>query len=207
VLYELLAGRNAFEAASVTALSSRILETDPAPLATWRPDVPANLAAVVDRCLCKDPTARYQNVADLALALLPFAPRRSVFSAEQCAATLRGAGWRMKSEHPIASSRTPSLDASPDVDTIPPPPPCGVDASLGPTVGAARFSKEILFAGRHRRIVPLAFAVAAASAALGATGALVFRASEQRTSSACSEPAAAVLRADPGPKAAADAGR
>jgi eukaryotic-like serine/threonine-protein kinase len=209
VLYELLAGRNAFEASSVTALSAAILESEPAPLTTLRPDVPADLSAVVMRCLSKERDGRYQNVADLALALLPFAPRRAVFSAEKCVATLRAAGWLMRSEHPIAVNATPSLDANPDVDTLPPPPPCGVDASLEPTVGGPRFSKEILFAGRHTRLVPLALAFAAVAAALGgAAGSFLFRASgRQAASGPCVEPATVAMKMpSPRPKAAPDAG-
>jgi serine/threonine-protein kinase len=203
VLYELLAGRNAFEASSVTALSAEILESEPAPIATLRPDVPADLAEVVARCLSKDPEVRYQNVADLALALLPFAPRRSVSSAEQCAATLRAAGWQMHSEHPIANSQTLSLDASPDVDTLPPPPPCGVDTSLEPTVGGARFSKEVLFAGSRTRLLPLVFAVAAVGAVLGAVGSLLFH---QQAEGPCVSPAAAASQVQSPTKAGPDAG-
>jgi eukaryotic-like serine/threonine-protein kinase len=178
VLYELLAGRNAFDASSVTALSAEILETEPASLATIRPDVPVELAAVVSRCLSKDLAVRYQNVADLALALLPFAPRRSVLSAEQCAATLRAAGWRMRSEHPAPSSQRQSLNANPDVDTLPPPPPCGIQTSIDPTVGGGRFSKEVLLSARYRQLYPLGLAVAFVGAALGVGGSLLVRTSD-----------------------------
>jgi eukaryotic-like serine/threonine-protein kinase len=205
VLYELLAGRNAFEAPSVPALSTAILESEPPSLVALRPDVPVDLAAVVMRCLTKDPEARYQNVADLALALLPFAPRRSVFSVEQCAAALRDAGWQMRSEHPIAMSRTPSLDASPEVDTLPPPPPCGVHTSTDPTVGGARFSREVLFAGRSTRFVPLAFALAAAGAAAGIGATMLFR-SPQPAAGACASSTVAPQQAPAAAKKVPDAG-
>jgi len=42
------------------------------------------LEAVVARCLEKDVRKRYQNVAELAVALYPFAPRRARISAERC---------------------------------------------------------------------------------------------------------------------------
>jgi eukaryotic-like serine/threonine-protein kinase len=198
VLYELLAGRNAFDASSVTALSAEIMKEDPAPIGTLRPDVPADLAVVVARCLSKDPAARYQDVADLALALLPFAPRRSVLSAEQCVATLRAAGWRTRSEHPAAGGGAGTLEARPEDDTLPPPPPCGIQTSIDPTVGGGRFSKEVLFSGRYRRLFPLGLGLglAAVGAALGAGGSMLLRSSDN-AAGPCVGPATAAMQVEP----------
>src|SRR5262249_25946252 len=49
------------------------LEQPPAPLAEWRPDAPAALAAVLQRMLAKDPDGRYRTAAEVAAALEPFA--------------------------------------------------------------------------------------------------------------------------------------
>jgi serine/threonine protein kinase len=84
VLYELLGGHAAFDAPSITEVSARILEQEPTPLRSLRPDVPSELEAIIQRCLEKDPDQRYQNVAELALALYPFGPRRARISAERC---------------------------------------------------------------------------------------------------------------------------
>src|SRR5205823_1651854 len=51
------------------------------PVRSLRPDVPAGLAAVLDRMLAKDPAARYASPGEIAEALRPFAaparpPRR-----------------------------------------------------------------------------------------------------------------------------------
>lgn len=73
VLYELLTGAVPFESDSMPALCALVLESEPTPLSQHRPDVPAALEAVVAKCLAKDVTKRYQNVAELALALAPFA--------------------------------------------------------------------------------------------------------------------------------------
>jgi len=73
VLYELLTGAVPFESDSMPALCALVLESEPTALSRHRPDVPPALEAVVAKCLAKDVTKRYQNVAELALALAPFA--------------------------------------------------------------------------------------------------------------------------------------
>jgi serine/threonine protein kinase len=68
VLYELLSGRPPFDGDTVADVCARILVMSPPPLQ----GVPDALAAVVMRCLEKDPQQRFANVADLARALTPF---------------------------------------------------------------------------------------------------------------------------------------
>jgi serine/threonine-protein kinase len=83
VLYEMLAHAVPFLASSMPELVAAILQKNPQPLAAVRAGVPPGLDAVVDRCLQKDPARRYPNVAELARALLPFAPSRSEESIER----------------------------------------------------------------------------------------------------------------------------
>ena len=56
VLYELLAGRRAFEGASTAAVLSAVLRDEPPPLAA-----PTALDAIVRRCLQKDPARRFPD--------------------------------------------------------------------------------------------------------------------------------------------------
>src|SRR4051794_8200333 len=51
VLYELLAGRRAFGAASDWSAINALVHDQPTPLRDTRPDVPESLARIVDRCL------------------------------------------------------------------------------------------------------------------------------------------------------------
>jgi serine/threonine protein kinase len=92
VLFELLTGVVAFDEPTLMQLSAAILEQDPIPLRTLVPDAPEELEAVILRCLEKDVDKRYGNVAELAIALYPFAPRRSRISAERCYHALKNAG-------------------------------------------------------------------------------------------------------------------
>ncbi len=111
VLYELLTGVPAFDAPSLTQLSATILEKDPIPMSQLAPEVPAELEAVVLRCLEKNRNARYRNVAELAIALYPFAPRRARIFAERCATLLsESAGVSLEYELPsIAPPANPTL--------------------------------------------------------------------------------------------------
>ena len=65
VLYNLLTGRLPFEADNVAAVVFKIASQDPAPLATYRDDVPKALQRVVERALRKDPRERYQSADDM----------------------------------------------------------------------------------------------------------------------------------------------
>jgi serine/threonine-protein kinase len=88
VLYELCTAHSAFVADSVRQVWTRILETSPTPLAAYCPEAPPALQAVIDRCLEKDPDRRFQNVAELAIALLPFAPSRARLYAQRASSIL-----------------------------------------------------------------------------------------------------------------------
>ena len=92
VLFELLTGTVAFNEPSLMQLSAAILEHDPVPLRELLEDAPVELEEVVLRCLEKDADKRYGNIAELAIALYPFAPRRSRISAERCYHALKNAG-------------------------------------------------------------------------------------------------------------------
>ena len=67
-LYELLAGRVPFEAATIAETCAMVLK-DPVPPPSTFVAVSPDLEAVVMRCLEKDPALRFQTIADLAFAL------------------------------------------------------------------------------------------------------------------------------------------
>jgi eukaryotic-like serine/threonine-protein kinase len=108
VLFELLTGVTAFDEPSLLELSAAILEREPVPLQTLRPDASEELELVVLKCLAKNADERYQNVADLAAALYPFGPRRARISAERCYHMLKNAGM-LSSEPTLASAFPPPL--------------------------------------------------------------------------------------------------
>jgi serine/threonine-protein kinase len=102
ILYELVAGRPAFDAETFEELRAMIAAT-PAPDArAVRPDVPEGIAAAIARCLAKSPEDRFADVGDLASALGPFASHVGGASAQRAPRILgRGDGGATVSLPPI----------------------------------------------------------------------------------------------------------
>jgi serine/threonine protein kinase/TolB-like protein len=69
ILFELLTGRRAFAHEHTVDTLHAILHESPADVLELRPDVPAGLAAIVQRLLEKAPDARFQSAAELETAL------------------------------------------------------------------------------------------------------------------------------------------
>jgi serine/threonine protein kinase len=92
VLYELLTGRVPFASEMVADVIIRIATQVPEPMRTFRPGLPEGLEGVFRKCTEKDRERRYGNVGELAIALLPFAPRSSKPSVEKIAGIIQSAG-------------------------------------------------------------------------------------------------------------------
>jgi eukaryotic-like serine/threonine-protein kinase len=69
ILYEMVTGRQAFEASSHASLIARILDTDPPPVSSLLPLTPPPFDQLVRRCLAKDRADRWQSAHDVALQL------------------------------------------------------------------------------------------------------------------------------------------
>ena len=79
VLYEMLTGRRPFDGGSTAATVRAILNDPPPSVSRLRRDVPASVQRLVERCLQKDPRARYAHAGDIAgelaaLQALPVPP-------------------------------------------------------------------------------------------------------------------------------------
>jgi serine/threonine-protein kinase len=133
-LYELLAGRTAYDSAkTLPELIAAILDTAAPPLAELPPYVPPPLAAIVARCMEKERDKRFGSTADLAVALLPFAPKRARTAVERAMAMSQSAGMSRKDVDPqaltIAAGDQPMMSPlhglplhSGEAPTLPPPP-------------------------------------------------------------------------------------
>ncbi len=75
VAYELLSGSRAVPGESPAALIFRLLDTAPPPLRQVAPSTPPELAALVDRCLEREPAKRPRDGAELLGLLEPMARR------------------------------------------------------------------------------------------------------------------------------------
>lgn len=108
VLHELLSGQAAFAADTVGELCFVILNDDPTPLSQVRQDVPPGLAAAVSRCLTKEAASRFQNVAELALALQPFGSGTASVSVQRACSVYTARGWTAPADLVAVSQRAPA---------------------------------------------------------------------------------------------------
>jgi len=69
ILYQMLAGRRPFEGEGGIDTLTSILRDEPRPLHELVPGLPRELERIVNRCLRKDPSRRFQGVADLRVAI------------------------------------------------------------------------------------------------------------------------------------------
>ncbi len=69
ILYEMLAGKPAFKAATDADTQAEILRGEPEPLSTTSRSVPPGLEQLVWHCLEKEPQRRFQSASDIAFSL------------------------------------------------------------------------------------------------------------------------------------------
>jgi len=72
--YQMLAGELPFSAPNTPSMLMKHLSEPPRPLLDLRPDLPANLAAAIERALCKAPADRWPDAAAFREALAESAP-------------------------------------------------------------------------------------------------------------------------------------
>jgi tRNA A-37 threonylcarbamoyl transferase component Bud32 len=73
ILYEMLSGQRPFDAETYNQLILKIATENPAPLLELQPQLDRRLAAVVEKAMAREPSARFACIEDLAVALEPFA--------------------------------------------------------------------------------------------------------------------------------------
>jgi Tol biopolymer transport system component len=69
ILYEMLAGRRAFDGETAMDAMTAVLNDDPPDLPVTERHIAPGLTRIVDRCLQKNPAGRFQSASDLAFAL------------------------------------------------------------------------------------------------------------------------------------------
>ncbi|MBI3714988.1 MAG: protein kinase, partial [Betaproteobacteria bacterium] len=81
-MYELLAGRLPFQASNSVAMINKILNEDPTPLKSIRPDLPEKLIEIVEAAMAKDPAKRYPAWYAMARDLADTFPQLEKYSFE-----------------------------------------------------------------------------------------------------------------------------
>ena len=96
VLYEMVTGRRAFQGDSTASTLAAVIKEDPKPPSEVSPRVPRDLEKVILRCLRKDPEWRWQNMADLRVALRELHQETGSRLAEATVAPAKGRRrWRL----------------------------------------------------------------------------------------------------------------
>jgi serine/threonine protein kinase len=129
VLYQIVVGKLPFDGDSLPLLCLHVVNDAPKPMSAIRGDLPDGFEDVVMKCLHKEPSGRYSDVAELAQALAPFGPADASTSASRIQVVLRKIKGRAPSviTHEF-STIDPTLDheqeglARPRLPTTQPPP-------------------------------------------------------------------------------------
>ncbi len=82
VMYELLAGRLPFQATNSVAMINKILNEEPTPIKTLRPELPDKLVEIVGKAMAKDPKVRYSSWFQMASDLATTFPQLEKYSFE-----------------------------------------------------------------------------------------------------------------------------
>ena len=150
VLYEMVAGRAPFGGETTTDVLVSIVEREPPPLQSHRPEAPTELQRILTKALAKNPDERYQTAKDLAVDL------KALSEELRLAAKLGRAGQPAPSGETAAGGG----DAHPTQTAAAPP--------MHPTSSAEYVVTEI---GRHKR----GAALVAAALALALVGLVSYR--------------------------------
>jgi serine/threonine-protein kinase len=81
VLYEALTGHRPFEGLKGIPLLNHIAKEPPAPISSFRPDLDADVIALVERAMAKDPKDRYRSIEMLIGAIESLLPAAAVLRA------------------------------------------------------------------------------------------------------------------------------
>lgn len=82
VLYWMTTGEQPFPGESITAVSYKVVHTDPVPPRKLNPWIPARLEAVIMKCLAKSPDERYQTGEEVAADLAKIREQGKVTAAK-----------------------------------------------------------------------------------------------------------------------------
>jgi len=107
VLYEMLCGRTPFPGEHEAAVVYSIVNEEPQPVNTYRPEVSPVLANLVHRALEKDPGDRYQSVSDMVIELRRMQKQTTKVVRSQ-AYTVTSASQSHELPHPVFAPSAPA---------------------------------------------------------------------------------------------------
>jgi serine/threonine-protein kinase len=116
ILYWMASGEQPFPGETMSAVSYKIVHTEPVPPAKLNPAIPAAMESVILKCLAKNPAERYQTGEELAQALAQLRSGAKTLSLQASAPITMGtaAASRVSEE---TYDLTPSLPPKPSLTT------------------------------------------------------------------------------------------
>jgi serine/threonine protein kinase len=139
IMFELISGRVPFDAETMPQLCGMVLSDPPPAPSQFRADLPPRLEQVILRCLEKEPSKRFQSVAELSEALAELAPVEAHSSIQRIA---RLAGAHDTGRRQVLDSRPPVSGGAP---TALPAPQASISrASFGGTAAQKRSGPALL---------------------------------------------------------------
>jgi eukaryotic-like serine/threonine-protein kinase len=97
MMYEMVTGRLPFRGDYRQALVYAISNEDPEPVASLRPETPAELAEIIEKALAKDPARRYQQIGELMGGLKALQARLGPLSSSAVVTPLQASPPKSKS--------------------------------------------------------------------------------------------------------------
>jgi serine/threonine protein kinase len=131
ILFEFVTGSPPFMGDTLPQVCAMVLQRADPPASSLRAGLPPELDAIIHRCLAKNPDDRFQNVAELAIALQAMAGRHGRTSIERILQLTSGA------EPPPASTIVFGRDAGASYATGASAPRTGSAAALTPSPAPA----------------------------------------------------------------------
>jgi serine/threonine-protein kinase len=162
ILHEFLTGTPPFASETPMAILAAVVSDEPPEIRSTRFDVPDALQTVVSTCLAKEPSRRYADVVELALALKAFAPGSGDASFNRISAILRTAKDRSASvPKPLMwPSSAPTLESGNAPPMGPDEKTKNTEAGWGSSQAGSRQSRTRMIATITAGAAALAFAAA-----------------------------------------------
>jgi Protein kinase domain len=130
ILYWLSTGEQAFPGETITAVSYKVVHTEPVPARKLNPAIPAALEQIIAKCLMKDPAERYQTGEELGRDLAVLREGRTGAAMAKSPAVKAGTGSGKEMEATLDTSPVPEIEAEEAA-------PAAVMKSQGPAAAVA----------------------------------------------------------------------
>ena len=129
ILYWLSTGEQAFPGETITAVSYKVVHTEPVPPRKLNPAIPAALEQMIAKCLMKDPAERYQTGEELAQDLAALREGKSGAVLAKSPAVKAGTGSGKEMEATLDTHPVPEVEAEAETEE---PAPAEAMKSHGP---------------------------------------------------------------------------